>query len=100
MCRCPCRSLGGGSLHALQPLVSHRARLSGRLSGLICRSTRFRAGRESGLAAGLVARVGAGRASRLVAGLVARVGAGRESGQVAGLVSAPWGELILNVRLV
>lgn len=68
MCRCPCRSLGGGSLHALQPLVSHRARLSDRLSGLICRTTRFRADRESGLAAGLVARVGAFRVSGLVPG--------------------------------
>ena len=61
-------SVGGCSLHSLRPLVGRRCRLSGRLSGLVCRSTRCRAGRESGLAAGLVARVGAGRESGLVPG--------------------------------
>ena len=54
-------SVGGCSLHSLRPLVGRRCRLSGRLSGLVCRSTRFRAGRKSGRVAGLVARVGAGR---------------------------------------
>ena len=101
MCRCPCRSLGGGSLHALQPLVSHRARLSDRLSGLICRTTRFRAAQVSGLVAGLVGSrrgwscIGAGcRACWFALGLVA------DRGFRSGLVAAPGGELVLNIPLV
>ena len=93
-------SVGSCSLHSLRPLVGRRCRLSGRLSGLVCRSTRCRADRVSGLVAGLVGSRRGCRVSGLVAGLVGSRRGCRVSGLAAGLVSAPWGELLLNVRLV
>ena len=85
-------SVGGFSPHALRPLVGQRGRLSGRLSGLACRSGRSTLG-FSRVGAGLVARVRGWLFVGACAGLVARVCGWLCVWACAGRVASPWGEL-------